>query len=61
MDLWQSYHIPREGPFELNDVFVIINAFLTIALLSYGFFNKGFVPGLCFGAVSSDLNFPNLY
>ncbi|KAH1075414.1 hypothetical protein J1N35_027742 [Gossypium stocksii] len=51
--LWhmhESHHRPREGPFELNDVFAIINAVPAIALLSYGFFNKGLVPGLCFGA-----------
>ncbi|KAF2532466.1 hypothetical protein F2Q70_00033086 [Brassica cretica] len=46
----QSHHKPREGPFELNDVFAIINAVPAISLLSYGFFNKGLVPGLCFGA-----------
>lgn len=49
----QSHHKPREGPFELNDVFAITNAVPAIALLSYGFFHKGLVPGLCFGAVSS--------
>ncbi|CAA7060280.1 unnamed protein product [Microthlaspi erraticum] len=51
--LWnmhESHHKPREGPFELNDVFAIVNAVPAIALLSYGFFNKGLVPGLCFGA-----------
>ena len=48
----QSHHRPREGPFELNDVFAIINAVPAIGLLSYGFFNKGLFPGLCFGAVS---------
>ncbi|KAK6117652.1 hypothetical protein DH2020_048614 [Rehmannia glutinosa] len=51
--LWhmhESHHKPREGPFELNDVFAIINAVPAIALLSYGFFHKGIVPGLCFGA-----------
>lgn len=48
----QSHHKPREGPFELNDVFAIVNAVPAIGLLSYGFFNKGLVPGLCFGAVS---------
>nr|ACU18541.1 unknown [Glycine max] len=51
--LWhmhESHHRPREGPFEPNDVFAIINAVPAIALLSYGFFNKGLVPGLCFGA-----------
>ncbi|RVW43259.1 Beta-carotene 3-hydroxylase 1, chloroplastic [Vitis vinifera] len=51
--LWhmhESHHRPREGPFELNDVFAIINAVPAISLLSYGLFNKGLVPGLCFGA-----------
>ncbi|KAJ7969886.1 Beta-carotene hydroxylase [Quillaja saponaria] len=51
--LWhmhESHHKPREGPFELNDVFAIINAVPAIALLSYGVFHKGLVPGLCFGA-----------
>ncbi|VFQ58282.1 unnamed protein product [Cuscuta campestris] len=51
--LWhmhESHHKPREGAFELNDVFAIINAVPAIALLSYGFFHKGIVPGLCFGA-----------
>ncbi|XAR71695.1 Beta-carotene 3-hydroxylase [Bertholletia excelsa] len=51
--LWhmhESHHRPREGPFELNDVFAIINAVPAITLLSYGLFNKGLVPGLCFGA-----------
>ncbi|KAA8539957.1 hypothetical protein F0562_026649 [Nyssa sinensis] len=51
--LWhmhESHHKPREGPFELNDVFAIINAVPAIALLSFGFFHKGLVPGLCFGA-----------
>lgn len=51
--LWhmhESHHRPREGPFELNDVFAIINAVPAISLLSFGFFNRGLVPGLCFGA-----------
>ncbi|OEL14163.1 Beta-carotene 3-hydroxylase, chloroplastic [Dichanthelium oligosanthes] len=51
--LWhmhESHHRPREGPFELNDVFAIINAVPAIALLNYGFFHRGLVPGLCFGA-----------
>ncbi|XP_054820027.1 beta-carotene hydroxylase 2, chloroplastic-like [Prosopis cineraria] len=51
--LWhmhESHHRAREGPFELNDVFAIINAVPAIGLLSYGFFNKGLIPGLCFGA-----------
>ena len=52
MHLLQSHHKPREGPFELNDVFAIINAVPAIALMAFGFFNKGFIPGLSFGAVS---------
>uniref|UniRef100_A0A6N2KVF8 beta-carotene 3-hydroxylase n=1 Tax=Salix viminalis TaxID=40686 RepID=A0A6N2KVF8_SALVM len=51
--LWhmhKSHHRPRNVPFELNDVFAIINAVPAIALFSYGFFNEGLLPGLCFGA-----------
>ncbi|KAI4351655.1 hypothetical protein L6164_005991 [Bauhinia variegata] len=51
--LWhmhESHHRPREGAFELNDVFAIVNAVPAIGLLSYGLFHKGLVPGLCFGA-----------
>ncbi|KAG5228323.1 beta-carotene hydroxylase [Salix suchowensis] len=52
--LWhmhESHHRPRNVPFELNDVFAIINAVPAIALFSYGFFNEGLLPGLCFGAI----------
>ncbi|KAG1362377.1 Beta-carotene hydroxylase 1, chloroplastic [Cocos nucifera] len=51
--LWhmhKSHHRPRDGPFELNDVFAILNAVPAISLLSFGFFNRGILPGLCFGA-----------
>ncbi|KAM0926723.1 hypothetical protein ACQ4PT_003699 [Festuca glaucescens] len=51
--LWhmhESHHRPRDGPFELNDVFAIVNAVPAMALLAFGFFNRGLVPGLCFGA-----------
>lgn len=51
--LWsmhESHHQPRDGPFEMNDVFAIINAVPAIALMAFGFLNKGLVPGLCFGA-----------
>ncbi|MCO5568520.1 hypothetical protein L7F22_022219 [Adiantum nelumboides] len=51
--LWsmhESHHQPRDGPFEMNDVFAIINAVPAIFLMAFGFFNKGLVPGLCFGA-----------
>ncbi|KAL6177298.1 hypothetical protein ACLB2K_048824 [Fragaria x ananassa] len=56
IDFWgliwnlQSHHRPRDGAFELNDVFAIINAAPAIAVLSYGSFNNGLFPGLCFGA-----------
>jgi hypothetical protein len=59
--LLQSHHGPRDGPFELNDVFAIINAVPAIALIAYGFFHKGFVPGLCFGAVSSNIDSEWIY
>ncbi|KAJ1693575.1 hypothetical protein LUZ63_010273 [Rhynchospora breviuscula] len=51
--LWhmhESHHRPRDGPFELNDIFAIVNAVPAISLMSYGFLNRGLVPGLCFGA-----------
>ncbi|EXB37306.1 Beta-carotene 3-hydroxylase [Morus notabilis] len=51
--LWymhESHHRPRDGPFELNDVFAIMNAVPAIALMSYGFFNPDLLAGLCFGA-----------
>ncbi|KAF6162182.1 hypothetical protein GIB67_008311, partial [Kingdonia uniflora] len=51
--LWyihKSHHRFRDGTFELNDVFAIINSVPAIALISYGYFNEGFVPELCFGA-----------
>ncbi|KAM7267188.1 hypothetical protein ACFE04_009354 [Oxalis oulophora] len=50
--LWhmhESHHKPREGPFELNDVFAIINAVPAIAFLAYGFFSDGLLPALSFG------------
>ncbi|BBN01596.1 beta-carotene 3-hydroxylase [Marchantia polymorpha subsp. ruderalis] len=51
--LWnmhESHHRPREGPFEMNDIFAIINAVPAVSLMLYGFLNRGLVPGLCFGA-----------
>lgn len=41
-------------------MFAIVNAVPAIGLLYYGFFNKGLVPGLCFGAVSPYLCFDNI-
>nr|AAT84408.1 beta carotene hydroxylase [Crocus sativus] len=46
-------HPPAEGKGPLsssNDVFAIINAVPAIALLAFGFFHRGLLPGLCFGA-----------
>ncbi|XP_068666041.1 beta-carotene 3-hydroxylase 1, chloroplastic-like [Aristolochia californica] len=51
--LWfmhESHHRPREGPLETNDVFAITNCIPAISLLAYGFFNKGLLSGLSFGA-----------
>merc|ERR1711988_830597 len=48
--LHESHHKPRTGPFEANDLFAIINAAPAIALIAYGFFNDGLIPGLCYGA-----------
>jgi hypothetical protein len=45
--LWhmhESHDRPREGPFELNDVFSIVNAVPAMFLLVFGFFNRGLVP-----------------
>lgn len=49
-EMHESHHRPREGPFEVNDVFAVINAVPAIFLLQYGFFHHGLFPGLCFGA-----------
>ncbi|KAL8126195.1 hypothetical protein AgCh_013471 [Apium graveolens] len=51
--LWhmhESHHKPREGLFELNDAFAVMNAVPAIVLLAYGVFHKGLLPGICFGS-----------
>ncbi|KAH9327627.1 hypothetical protein KI387_007805 [Taxus chinensis] len=51
--LWcihESHHRPRDGPFEMNDVFTILNSVPANVLLTYGLYCKGIVPSLCFGA-----------
>uniref|UniRef100_A0A453J0R5 beta-carotene 3-hydroxylase n=1 Tax=Aegilops tauschii subsp. strangulata TaxID=200361 RepID=A0A453J0R5_AEGTS len=58
-DMHESHHLPRDGPFELNDVFAIVNAVPAMALLAFGFFNRGLLPGLCFGAVSTTAPSPS--
>lgn len=48
--LHESHHLPREGAYEANDIFAIINAVPAIALCAYGFFHEGEAAGLVFGA-----------
>jgi len=45
----ESHHIPREGAFEANDIFAIINAAPAIGLILYGFLTPGIVGGCSFG------------
>ena len=48
--LHESHHLPREGAFEANDVFALVNGVPAFALCAYGFFTPGVFGGLCFGA-----------
>ncbi|KAL5727254.1 beta-carotene 3-hydroxylase [Ranunculus cassubicifolius] len=51
--LWhihESHHRARQGSFEFNDVFAVVNAVPAIALINFGFFHNGIVPEICFGA-----------
>lgn len=48
--LHESHHLPREGAFEANDVFALVNGIPAFALCAYGFFTPGVFGGLCFGA-----------
>ena len=48
--LHESHHLPREGAFEANDVFALVNGVPAFALCAFGFFNPGVFGGLCFGA-----------
>ena len=48
--LHKSHHEPRTGPFELNDIYAIVNAVPAMALCLYGFLRPDIVGGLCFGA-----------
>ena len=49
-NLHESHHRPREGAFEANDVFAVVNAPIAMALTAYGFLNEGVFAGACFGA-----------
>ena len=48
--LHESHHLPREGAFEANDVFALMNGVPAFALCAFGFFTPGVFGGLCFGA-----------
>lgn len=45
----KSHHEAREGPFEANDIFAVMNAVPAIALTAYGFFTPSEFGGMCFG------------
>lgn len=47
--LHKSHHEPRTGPFELNDIFAVINAVPAIGLCCYGFFTPNLLGGICWG------------
>lgn len=49
-DLHKSHHKPRQGMWEANDVFAIINAVPATSLFAYGFLHTGILAGLSFGA-----------
>lgn len=48
--LHKSHHEPRMGPFELNDIYAVINAIPAIGLCWYGFFTPNMLGGICFGS-----------
>lgn len=45
----KSHHVAREGPFEANDIFAVMNAVPAIVLTAYGFFTPSEFGGMCFG------------
>lgn len=47
--LHKSHHEPRTGPFELNDIYAVVNAIPAIVLCWYGFFTPNIIGGICFG------------
>lgn len=40
----------RDGPFEENDIFAIMNAVPAMALIIYGFLTPNITGGICYGA-----------
>jgi hypothetical protein len=48
----QEVEIPEERKAKVKSHSVKRTTAPAIALLAYGFFHRGLVPGLCFGAVS---------
>jgi beta-carotene 3-hydroxylase len=53
--LHKSHHEPREGAFEANDVYAIMNAVPAIALCLYGFLRPDVIGGCCFGGLGISL------
>lgn len=47
--LHKSHHEPRLSPFELNDIYALMNAIPAMGLCLYGFLRPDFVGGLCYG------------
>lgn len=45
--LHKSHHVPREGPFEDNDVFAVVNAIPAMGLCAYGFLTPNVGGGGC--------------
>lgn len=48
--LHKSHHEPRTGPFELNDIFAVINAVPAFGLCVYGFVTPNLLGGICWGS-----------
>ena len=48
--LHKSHHEPREGAFEANDIYAIMNALPAVSLCFYGFLRPDVIGGMCFGA-----------
>ena len=48
--LHNTHHKPRDGPFEANDIFAVVNAVPAMSLCLYGFLRPDIVGSICFGA-----------
>ena len=47
--LHASHHEPRLGPFELNDLYAVINALPAMSLCAYGFLTDTLFGSMCLG------------